>query len=167
MRIFTVEDDKLKLSPDCFTIPELKAVVDEYEDPIPAFIFIDAMTWPEGPYSNLSDAEREEYASQDAGGDFSLDDEVIETAIEKCKVLYGTPMDEYYQGQKNSMIVVGKFLRGLTEASITTGRDGNLSEIMRMQKEAGKTFESFMKVEKLWKEQVQQKLRGGSQLGEY
>jgi len=105
--------------------------------------------------------------SQDSGGDFDLDDEDIDFAIEKLKTLYNTPIQEYYEGQKNSMHMVGRFLKNLSESSITTGRDGSLSEIVRMQKEAGKTMESFLKLEKLWKEQSQQKLRGNAEQGEY
>jgi hypothetical protein len=106
--------------------------------------------------------------SEAVGGDFNLDDEVLETAIDYCKALYRTPIQEYYEGQKNSMYVIGRFLKNLTEASITSGgRDSNLEVISRMQKEAGKTMESFIKLDKLWQEQAQQKLRGNAELGEY
>lgn len=167
MRIFTIEDDKLKINENCFLIPELKAVIEEFEDPIPAFTYIDGMTWPESPYANLEDSERQEMVSADAGGDFELDDPIIESAVEKCKKLYETPIQSYYEGQKNSMWVMGKMLKNLTEASLTFGKDGNGDTIFRMQKEAGKVMDQFLKLEKLWKEQLGQKMRGSSEMGLY
>jgi hypothetical protein len=168
MKIFDVEAGKLILNENCLLIPELKAIVDLYqEDPVPALTYIYFMTSPESPYHNLSQDEKEEILLADIDGDFDHEDELVDVAIAKCKKLYETPVQYYYEGQKNAMHVVGKYLTNLTESSISSGRDGNLSEIRNMQKEAGKTMESFLKLEKLWKEQVQQKLRGMAELGEY
>lgn len=168
MKIFEVEEGKLKINENCLLIPELKAVHDLYEDdPIPALTYIYFTTSPESPYHNLSQDEKQQILLGDIDGEFDPEEELIELAIEKCRKLYETPIQEYYEGQKNAMHVVGKFLKKLTESSITSGRDGNLDQIRNMQKEAGKTMESFMKLEKLWKEQVQQKLRGMAELGEY
>lgn len=167
MKIFTVEDGILKINENCLLIPELKAVVDEYEDPIPALAYLYFMNDPESPYRNLTDEEKQEMVSNDVGGDFGLDDEVIDNAMEKLRKLYITPIQEYYEGQKNSMHVVGRYLKSLTENSVSYGRDGNLSELQRMQKEAGRVMESFLKLEKLWKEEAQSKLRGNVELGEY
>lgn len=167
MTIFYTEENQLRINENCLLIPELKAVVDAYEDPIPALAYINFMTNPESPYHELLASEKEEMISKDVGGDFGTDDEVIINALEKCRKLYYTPIQEYYEGQKNSMIVMGRFLKSLTENSIVMGRDGNLTDVRNLQKEAGRTMESFMKLEKLWKEQVQQKMRGGAELGEY
>jgi hypothetical protein len=168
MTIFYVtEDNQLKINDNCLLIPELKAVVDAYEDPIPALAYLNFMTNPESPYHELLISEKEDMISKDVDGDFGTDDEVIIAALEKLRILYTTPMQEYYEGQKNSMLVMGRFLKNLTEGAVVMGRDGNLTDIRNLQKEAGKTIESFMKLEKLWKEQVQQKMRGGAELGEY
>lgn len=167
MKIFDVEDDMVKVNENCLLIPELKALIKEYEDPIPALSYVHLMTHPDSPYFNLEANEKQNMISKAVGGDFSFDDEVLVQAIEYCEKLYHTPIQDYYEGQKNSMHVVGRMLKNLTTEGITTGRDGNLGEIVRMQKEAGKTMESFLKLEKLWREQVQQKLRGSAELGSY
>lgn len=167
MRIFDIEEGKVIINENCYLIPELKALIDEYSDPIPALSYVHFLTHPDSPYHNLPDGEKEQIVSEDVGGDFGLEDEVLEIAIAKLQKLYHTPIQDYYEGQKNSMHIVGKFLKNLSESSITTGKDGNLSEIVRMQKEAGKTMESFLKLEKLWREQVEQKLRGNAEQGEY
>lgn len=167
MKIFEVEEGKIKINENCLLIPELKAIVDEYEDPIPALAYVYFLTDPESPYHNLSEEEKKTSISDDVGGDFGFEDEAIENAITKLKKLYETPVQEYYEGQKNAMHMMGRFLKNLSETSIEYGKDGNLSEIFRMQQNAGKVMESFLKLDKLWKEQVQQKLRGNSELGEY
>jgi len=168
MKIFDIEDGAVKINENCLLVPILKAVVDEYENAIPALSYIHYMTHPDSMYHNLQEDEKKEAILLAVGGDFSTDDEVIDNAIEYCRELYHTPIQDYYEGQKNSMFVIGNYLKNLTLGSIKdSGRDGNLSEIRNMQKEAGKTMESFLKLEKLWKEQVAQKLRGNAELGQY
>lgn len=167
MDIFEVEGGKIRISPNVLLIPALKAVHDAYEDPVPALSYVHFLTHPFSPYGNVPDSEKQEMISDAVGGDFGLEDEVIEDAIAYCKKLYMTPIQEYYEGQKNSMIVIGRVLKNLTEDSVVAGRDGNLDQIIRMQKEAGSTIKSFIALEKLWTEQAQQKLRGNAELGEY
>lgn len=167
MKIFEVEEDIVKINENCHLIPELKAVLDFYQDPVPAFAYLHFMTSPESPYSNFPEGEKEDMISQDVGGDFGLDDEVLLVALEKLRKLYETPVQQYYEGQKNAMHIMASYLKNLTESSIVYGKDGNMSEIFRMQKEAGKVMESFLKLERLWTEQTQQKLRGNAELGEY
>lgn len=166
-KILDIVDGKVVINVNCLMIPELKAVHDKYDDNIAALGYCHFMTHPESPYHNLPDGKKQEMISDDMGGDFGLEDEEIENAITKLKELYYTAIEDYYEGQKNSMFVIGKVLKNLTEESVTYGRDGNLGEIFRMQKEAGKVMESFLKLEKLWKEQSQQKLRGNAEQGEY
>lgn len=167
MTIFYVEDGKVRLDETCYLIPELKAIIDFYEDPIPALSYVHFLTAPESPYHNLSDEDKKQMISDDVGGDFGFEDEVIEKALIKLRKLYDTPLQQLYDGGKNSLQVIGKYLANLTEESIQHGRDGNLSQIFSMQKEMGKVAEQFIKIERLWKEQVQQKLRGNAELGEY
>lgn len=168
MKIFDVENDAIKINENCLLIPKLKAVIDEYEDPIPALSYVHFMTHPDSAYHNLEGDKKQRAISDAVGGDFGFDDEVIIQAIDYCVELYHTPIQDYYEGQKNAMHVMGNYLKSLTTESIKdSGRDGNLTEIRNMQKEAGKTMESFLKLEKLWKEQVAQKLRGNAEMGQY
>jgi hypothetical protein len=167
MEIFTVVDGKIVLNPNCLLIPELKAINEAYEDPLPAYAYVNYMTHPDSPYHNLPIDKKQQVVSDDVGGDFGLEDPEIESAIAKLDELYFTPVQDYYEGQKNAMHVVGRYLKNLKESALLAGREGNLGQIISMQKEAGKTMDSFLKLEKLWKEQVQQKLRGNAELGEY
>lgn len=168
MKIFDIVDGKVVINENVLLIPQLKALVDKYEDPIAALSYCHFLTHPESPYHNLEDEKKKDILSTDMGGDFGLDDEEIELAILKLEELYETPIKGYYEGQKNAMYVMGKVLKNLTEASITMGgKDSNMEGIFRMQKEAGKVMESFLKLEKLWKEETQVKLRGNAERGEY
>lgn len=167
IRIFDYIDGKLILNDIVERIPWLRAVKENYpDDPIPAFSYIDFMTAPDSAYTNLAE-KRIERILEDVGGDFDTEDPVIEEAISKLMDHYETPLTQLYDGSKNTAQVMGKYLKGLTENSIEYGKDGNLDSIFRMLKEIGKVAESYLKVEKLWTEQVQQKLRGNAELGEY
>ena len=167
MNIFEIEEGKLKINDNCLLIPELKAIIDVYDDCIPALAYCHYMTSPNSPYNNLPDGEKQGFISIDVGGDFGFDDEVILNSLTKLRKLYETPIQQLYDGSKNSLQVIGTYLNQLTTSALTTGKDGNLDTIFRMQKEIGRMAENFMKVEKLWTEQIQQKLRGNAELGEY
>src|SRR6478609_9835003 len=132
MRIFEVVDGKVVINDNVLLMPELKALHDAYEDPIPALTFVHWMTYPDSPYHNLSQEQKINAISDDVGGDFGLEDEVIEAALVKLRWLYETAVQEYYEGQKNAMHMMGRMLKNLTENSIQAGKDGNMSEIFRM-----------------------------------
>ena len=167
MKIFDIENGKVKINENCLLIPELNVLIEKYENPIAALSYCHYMTHPDSPYHNLPDNKKQQMISDDMGGDFGLDDDEIENVLVKLQSLYATPTQDYYEGQKNAMYVMSKKLKNLTEESLTEGRDGNIGDIFRMQKEAGKVMESFLKLEKLWQEQSQQKLRGNAEQGEY
>lgn len=165
MRIFDIEEGRIKINENCLLIPELKAIIDEYEDSIPALSFVYFMTDPSSPYNNLPDEEKKESISFDVKGDFGLDDEVIEAAIVKCAKLYETPTMRYYNAIKQTLDMVSDQLSNTT--TITYGKDGNAEIIDRMQTNAGKKIEAFKKLEKIKDEEVRTLLRGRAELGMY
>ena len=59
---------------------------------------------------------------------------------------------------------MAKYLR---DAPIEAGKDGNLSEIIRIHKEGGATLRSFKDIEKQVDEELKTKMRGKTTMGEY
>jgi hypothetical protein len=95
-KFFDIANNRVVLNHNCLSIPELKALVDKYEDPLPAFNYIHYMVDPQSPYANLSDELREETLLKDFPGEYTLEDEEMIAALDKIKMLYITPSYQYY-----------------------------------------------------------------------
>lgn len=109
---------------DCWLIPELKAVMENYEDPIPALSFLYFMVDPLSPYMNLPEDDKEETIISDYPGEYTSEDDVIITALSKLTTLYETPLMRFYKNAKKGLERLGEYL---ATTSITEGRDGNLA----------------------------------------
>jgi hypothetical protein len=104
--------------------------------------------------------------SEDVGGDFGFEDEVVLKAIEKMDKLFETPTMRYYKAIKKSVDMTSAQLSGIT--ALTFGvKDGNADMIYKMQLNAGKMIEAFKKLEKIKDEELKTVLRGKAQSGMY
>lgn len=165
VHIFDIEGGELKINENCYMIPELTDIINEYsDDPIPALKYVYLLTSPNSPYNNLPEKEKLEAISDDVGGDFGLEDEVIEKAIKKLKHLFETPAMRFKNAHQ---IMMDKMSKYLSSAQIEAGRDGNLAEIHRMQSTASKTLDAFKALEKVVEEELKAKLRGKAKQGRY
>lgn len=149
--IFDIQNSVIVVNTNCMLVPELKAVVEAYADPIPSLSFLHYRFDPRGPYCNVPEEDKDDVLLQDFPGDYTLEDEVMINAIEKLKSLTLSPTYRYYLDNKILMEKLGKFGR---EAPITTGRDGNLTALANQLKFVGKTINEFKQLEKV----VQQEL---------
>lgn len=144
--MFDVVNGQVVIDHNCLSIPELKAVHDAYENPIPAFNFLHFKFDPESPYGNIEMDEIEEVLLKDFPGEYTLEDPEMINAIEKLEKMYVTPTYRYYLDNKILLEKLGKFAR---ETAITTGRDGNLSALAMQVKSVGKTIQEFKQLEKV------------------
>ncbi len=143
---FDIENGTVIINHNCLSVPELKAIHDEYEDPIPAFNFLHHKYAPKGPYCNVEEDVKEEVLLNDFPGDYTLEDPVMIAAIAKLDLLMITPTYRYFMDNKILLEKMGSFAR---TASITTGRDGNLSALAMQLKSVGKTIQEFKQLEKV------------------
>ena len=60
-----------------------------------------------------------------------------------------------------------KFTKYMVEKEISEGKDGNMSELMRILKDAGVNMRSFKDIEKQVDEELKTKMRGKNILGDY
>lgn len=158
--IFDVEGARVVINPTVLLIPELKAVVEAYEDPIPALSFLNFKYSPKGPYCNVPEEDKEEILIQDFPGEYTLEDEVMIAAMEKLESLLMTPTYRYYLDNKILLEKMGKFGR---EATISAGRDGNASVLIAQIKSTGKTIQEFKQLEKIAQQEIDEhktKVRG-------
>lgn len=157
MEIFEIQNDEVVLTTNCFLIPEFKAVVDAYKkNPIAPLSYVNFMTNPKSPYSNLPEDEKSTTVARDVGGEFTLDDPVILLAIEKADSLFMSPTRRFYFDAKVGLEKMGGYLRN---GSIIAGRDGNDTTFLSMLKSVGKITAEFKILEKEYYEEVSH-LRG-------
>jgi hypothetical protein len=164
IKIFDIHNGNVIINHNCLSIPELKAVHDAYEDPLPAFNFLHYMYDIESPYANIPEGEKEEVIIHDFPGDYTLEDEEMINAIKKLEQLYVTPTYRYYQDNKILLEKLGEFAR---TAKITAGRDGNISALTAQIKSVGKTIMEFKQLEKVVLAELEEtkgRARGGKKL---
>lgn len=163
-KIFDVINGQVVINHNCLSIPELKAVHDKYQDPIPAFNYLHFMFDPESPYANIEEQEKEETLLRDFPGEYTLEDEEMINAVKKMEELLVTPTYRYYLDNKTLLEKLGKFAR---ETPITTGRDGNLSALSMQVKSVGKTIMEFKQLEKFVLQEIKEgrgRARGGKKI---
>jgi hypothetical protein len=164
IRIFDIQNGKVIVNINCLLVPELKAVHDEYEDPIPALSFLHYYFDHTGPYANLPENIKEETLLNDFVGDYTLEDEVMQAALKKLELLFMTPTYRYYLDNKILLEKLGTFARN---TPITTGRDGNLAALAMQVKSVGKTIQEFKQLEKIVLQELNEssnRIRGDKKL---
>ena len=149
--IFDVEDNHVVITPNCLLIPELKAIVDKYKDPIPALSFLHYLYCPKGPYCNVPEEDKEEILLQDYPGEYTLEDTEMLAAMEKLASFTMSPTYRYYLDNKVLLEKLGKFAR---EQPVTAGRDGNFAGMQSQIKSVGKTAQEFKQLEKMVREEL-------------
>lgn len=151
IKIFDVKDGNIIVNEECLTIPELKAVIDVYEDPIPPLSYLYYMYDPTSSYHNLPEEEKETTIMEDYQGEYTTEDETIINAATKLKKLYTTPTMQFYLDMKELLFKLGAY--GKTTA-ISSGKDGNYSAMQSQIKAVGTTIKEF----KFLEETVQKEL---------
>lgn len=143
--IFDIENGQVVINHNCLSIPELKAVNEKYKNPIPAFNFLHFLNSPKGPYCNVPEEDKEEVLLGDFPGEYTLEDDEMIKAINRLSSFLDTPTYRYYLDNKFLLEKLGKFARN---ATITSGRDGNLTALNAQIKSVGKTIMEFKILEK-------------------
>jgi len=149
--IFDITNGKVVVNENVLLIPQFKAIIEEYKDPIPALSFLHYMYHPKGPYCNTPAEDKEGILLLDFPGEYTLEDPVMIAAIAKMDEFIISPTYRYYLDNKLLLEKLGKFAR---TAPITSGRDGNINAMLSQIKSTGKTITEFKMLEKT----VQQEL---------
>lgn len=163
-KFFDIQGGKVVINHNCLSIPELKAIHDTYEDPIPAFNFLHFKFDVESPYANLPEEEKDDILLVDFPGDYTLEDEPILEAIKKLELLCVTTTYRYYLDNKILMEKLGTFAR---TSPVTSGRDGNVGALQSQLKAVGKTIMEFKQLEKVVMQELNEtkgRARGGKKL---
>lgn len=166
IRIFEIDEKKkISISEHTLLVPELKALIDKYPaDPMPVLTYVYFMTVPDSPYAYLPEDEKEAYVLADVGGNFLLDDPLIEEAIIKLQKLYETPTASIHKAAKKNL---ERMIKDLADKEITYGKDGNADHMYKLQTGLAKIMDNFKKLEKMVEEEQKIALRGKAKAGFY
>lgn len=164
--LFDIKEGVLVPTEHCYIISWLKDIMDAYKEDdeyLKVYFYIYYMTYPDSvanPYFNMSELEKEDTILHDIRAEFSTEDDLILTALEKCKAIYNTPIARAYEGMKGMLDKLASFLKTTT---ITTGRDGNMSQIVQAAKNFEAISRSFKGAYKDLQEEQQARIRGNKQ----
>lgn len=165
IRLFDVENGKVIPTVHCYTISHLKKIMDEYPDEyLKIYQYIFYMTCPNpdlNPYFNMEQADKEEWVITDMEIDFSMEDDIIQYALERCAKMYETPTSRAFYGIKN---MLDKIARYMNTQEIKDGRDGNGTFILNSAKNFDAIRTSYKGVYKDLMEEQKSDIRGGANL---
>ena len=167
-RILEYEEGRINITENAYLIPEVKVFIDKYGDKAePYLAYVHLMTAPDSPFTNVEEQEKHETVVYDViqtTGEFDIEEPLLAEAVEKFRKLYTSTTKNYYDSLKISIDKMSEYLR---DKPITEGKDGNLSEIIRIHKEGASTIRNFKDIEKQVDEELKTKMRGKNTLGEY
>lgn len=159
IEIFDIDQKRLTINPAILDIPELKAIVDEYEDYMTVISYIAYLTDPttRNPYGNFVGEGRKNAVLADFPPEsYSPTDKLVCDAIEKMEVLNETVINKYYKQMRILMTRLGTYA---ATAVIDDSREGNIATLRGLVKDMGSTMKQYAEAEKQ-KLEEEKKLRG-------
>jgi hypothetical protein len=165
IRIFDIHNGAVVPSEHCYTLSDLKAIIEAYpDDYINVFAYIFYMTCPNpdlNPFFDVIEVEKEHLILNQLKPNFSTEDPKIIAAIKLCEKLYETPTLRSYMGIKK---MLDRLARYMETAPIEAGRDGNIVALVNTAAKFEQIRQSFKGAYKDLMEEQQSTVRGGQQL---
>jgi hypothetical protein len=165
VKLFDIANGVVIPSEHCYTLKDLKAVMDTYPDNhVDVYAYIFYMTCPNpelNPFFDVVEHEKEELVMRQLNPTFTAEDAVIIRAIELCHKLYETPTLRSYMGIKKMLDRLAYYME---TAPIEAGRDGNIMALVNTAAKFEDIRQSFKGAYKDLMEEQQSTVRGGQNL---
>lgn len=167
-RLFDVQNSKVVPSEHCYTIQWLKDIMDNYKkdkEYLKIYAYLFYMTYPNpdaNPFFHIEERDKEDMIFEDIGAEFSTEDPLIRSALDKCKKMYETPTSRAYDGIAGMLDKLALYMKVTT---IEDGRDGNIAGIISAAKNFEQIRNSFKGAYKDLQEEQESRVRGGKGLG--
>lgn len=165
IRLFDIQNGKVIPSEHCYTLATLKRIIEEYpQDYSQVYAYIFYLTCPNpdlNPFFDIPEQDKEELILAEVQADFSTDDDAIVQAVKLCQKMYQTPTFRAYQGIKIALDNMATFMATET---VTSGRDGSATAILRIAERFDMVRQSFKGVYRDLMEEQQSSVRGGQNL---
>ena len=163
IRLFDIENKVVIPTEHCYTLKSLKDVIEAHpEDHLKIFEYVFYMTCPDpsmNPFFHYPEEDKEQAILKEIKAEFSVEDDVVVTALNFCKKLYETPTARAYWGIKSMLDRLATFM-GTTP--ITTGRDGNGPFLLNAAKQYQEIRDSFKGAYKDLMDEQKTSTRGGA-----
>jgi hypothetical protein len=134
------------------------------DDHLKIYQYLFYMTCPNpdlNPFFNTSEVDKEELILDELDVEFSTEDDDIQRALEFCTVMYETPTTRAYQGIKQMLDKLAKYMETTT---ITAGRDGNINSLVAAAAKFDQIRASFKGAYKDLQDEQTSHVRGGQGL---
>lgn len=165
IKLFDLQNGKIMPTEHCYTLGFLKDIMDTYpEDHILVYEYLFYMTCPNpdaNPYFNMPEDDKEEIILQDIRATFSVEDDLVITALNKCKQMYESPTVRAYRGISSMLDRLAIYME---KTPISHGRDGNITALVSAAKNFEGIRNSFKGAYKDLLEEQQSRTRGGGEL---
>jgi len=165
IKLFDLQNGKIVPTEHCYTLSFLKDIMDTYPDlHINIYTYLFYMTCPNpdgNPYFNMPEDEKEQIILQDIRAEFSTEDDLIITALAKCKLMYETPTVRAFRGISSMLDRLAIYME---KTPISHGRDGNITALVSAAKNFEGIRSSFKGAYKDLLEEQQSRTRGGGEL---
>lgn len=166
IHLFEVVEGELKETRHCHALKFLKVIMQKFPDNyIDMYKYIYYMSCPDpvhNPYFNMNEVIREEAVIRDNELDIDTELPEIIIAIAKCGVMYKTPALKAHEAIRGMIENMLEFVR---DAKFTSGRDGNVNELLKIGKEFKAIREEYRETTReLHEEQKEAGKRGGGDL---
>lgn len=159
-KIITIKEKKAIIDVNCLTVREFKELYEDFlakdqeDKAIECFTWLHFMYDPESPYLGVAEEEREVKINRDfkyLNIPEMKRNHLFLRAEDKMKVLSETPVSRLLLGLKVSMDKISNYL---ISEDIVAGKDGNLSEILRLHQQSGVILKNFNSIEADFKKEV-------------
>jgi len=166
IRLFDLQNGKIIPTEHCYTLSFLKDVMDTHtNDYMQIYEYLFYMTCPNpdiNPYFNMPSDDKEQIILQDIKAAFSVEDDLVIIALNRCNQMYETPTARAYKGISTMLDRLAVFM---DKTPITTGRDGNGTFLLSSAKNFDAIRNSFKGAYRDLQEEQQTRTRGGGELG--
>ena len=166
IHLFEVKGKEIQPTRHCYALKFLKVIIDKYpEDCMDMLKYIFYMTCPDpvnNPYFNINPIIRETKVIRDNNMTFSTELDEIIVALDKCEELYKTPT---IKAQEAIRGLVENMMEWMADQEWKSGRDGNVTEFIRIAKGFDELKEKYLNTTReLHEEQKVHGKKGGGQL---
>jgi|SRR5688500_1873695 len=164
-KILEYEDGLLKVTAEAYCIPELKEILDKHGDKAdPYLAYVHLRTYPTSAYKNMLDSEAHEQATFDVintVGDFDPEDELLEPAIVRLNSMFHSALGLTVLQMEQELHKLRIFLK------FSDWTEDNMRERTAVMQNIDKISTAYGKVKEQADKELEIKMRGKSQSGEY
>lgn len=164
-RILEYEEGRVKVTAEAFGIPEIYNIIMKHgDDNCEAYLtYVAHLSYPDSPFRNLPEEDREEAAMfdvKDSIGDFDENDELLEPAIGKLKMLWTSAATQAADEMEQELHRWRIWLRD-------TPMGGDMKDRIAIVDKFEKTAISVANLRKLADNELSTKMKGSNEMGEY